>query len=237
MENQLKSNPTPVTELAKIPTMKELVEETEDSKKDNALMVLLNQNPHQSWLKVHPTIKVKNDDNTYSPHYYLPINRVEWLLSRVFTKWWVEIKSTVLMANSVVVSVRVYVQNPITKLTEWNEGVGAAPIQTDSGKGAMDWNFAKSHGVQIAAPIAESFAIKDAAEKWGKLFGKDLNRKDVINYDSLLKSSEITLDVLMPLYNEKLKSISAERKKHFDRIVNNQEKASYQKMFNELKSL
>jgi hypothetical protein len=166
-------------------------------------MVLLNQNPPDAWLKKHPTVR---------DHVYLPINRVEYLLSRIFGKWWVEIKNTQVIANSVAITVRVYVQNPITKLTEWNEGVGAAPIQTDSGKGAMDWNFAKSHGVQIAAPIAESFAIKDAAEKWGKLFGKDLNRKDVINYDSLLKSSEITLDVLMPLYNEKLKSISAERK-------------------------
>jgi hypothetical protein len=215
-------------QIAKVPTLAELIEDNDQSIKENALMVLLNQNPPDAWLKKHPTVR---------DHVYLPINRVEYLLSRIFGKWWVEIKNTQVIANSVAITVRVYVQNPITKLTEWNEGVGAAPIQTDSGKGAMDWNFAKSHGVQIAAPIAESFAIKDAAEKWGKLFGKDLNRKDVINYDSLLKSSEITLDVLMPLYNEKLKSISAERKKHFDRIVNNQEKASYQKMYNELKSL
>jgi hypothetical protein len=215
-------------QIAKVPTLAELIEDNDQSIKENALMVLLNQNPPDVWLKKHPTVR---------DHVYLPINRVEYLLSRIFGKWWVEIKNTQVIANSVAITVRVYVQNPITKLTEWNEGVGAAPIQTDSGKGAMDWNFAKSHGVQIAAPIAESFAIKDAAEKWGKLFGKDLNRKDVINYDSLLKSSEITLDVLMPLYNEKLKSISAERKKHFDRIVNNQEKASYQKMYNELKSL
>jgi hypothetical protein len=215
-------------QIAKVPTLAELIEDNDQSIKENALMVLLNQNPPDAWIKKHPTVR---------DHVYLPINRVEYLLSRIFGKWWVEIKNTQVIANSVAITVRVYVQNPITKLTEWNEGVGAAPIQTDSGKGAMDWNFAKSHGVQIAAPIAESFAIKDAAEKWGKLFGKDLNRKDVINYDSLLKSSEITLDVLMPLYNEKLKSISAERKKHFDRIVNNQEKASYQKMYNELKSL
>ena len=215
-------------QIAKVPTLAELIEDNDQSIKENALMVLLNQNPPDAWLKKHPTVR---------DHVYLPINRVEYLLSRIFGKWWVEIKNTQVIANSVAITVRVYVQNPITKLTEWNEGVGAAPIQTDSGKGAMDWNFAKSHGVQIAAPIAESFAIKDAAEKWGKLFGKDLNRKDVINYDSLLKQSEITLDVLMPLYNEKLKSIPAEKKKHFDRIVNNQEKASYQKMYNELKSL
>jgi hypothetical protein len=37
-----------------------------------------------------------------------------------------------------------------------------------------------------AAPAAESYAVKDAAEKIGKIFGKDLNRKDEIIYDSLI---------------------------------------------------
>ena len=37
----------------------------------------------------------------------------------------------------------------------------------------------------MGAPAAESYAVKDAAEKIGKLFGKDLNRKDNINYDNL----------------------------------------------------
>ena len=37
----------------------------------------------------------------------------------------------------------------------------------------------------MAAPAAESYAIKDAVEKLGKLFGKDLNRKDSMGYDML----------------------------------------------------
>ena len=216
-------------QIAKVPTLAELIEDNDQSIKENALMVLLNQNPPDVWLKKHPTI---ND------HVYLPINRVEWLLSRIFTKWWVEVKNTQLMANSVIVTVRVYVQNPLSKLTEWNEGVGAAPIQTDKGKGAMDWNFAKAHGVQIAAPIAESFAIKDAAEKWGKVFGKDLNRKDVISYDSLLASSEIMLDDhILPLYDRVGELLTPKEKEYAERIINNKEKASYQKLYNKLNSL
>jgi hypothetical protein len=230
-------SPPPGTPKTVLPTLAELVEETEGSYKENALMVLLNQDPPAVWLKTHPTVKIKNPDNTFSPHLYLPINRVEYLLTRIFGKWQVEIKSIQLIANSVLVSVKVHVTNPITKLSEWQEGVGASPIQTDAGKGAMDWNYAKSHGVQIAAPIAESYAIKDAAEKWGKIFGKDLNRKDVINYDSLLKSSEVTIDHIMPLYHEKLKSLSADDKKFAERIINAQEKASYTKLYNKLKSL
>jgi len=33
-----------------------------------------------------------------------------------------------------------------------------------------------------SAPAAESYAFKDAAEKFGKIFGKDINRKDNITY-------------------------------------------------------
>lgn len=90
------------------------------------------------------------------------------------------------IANSVVATVRLYVINPITQSEEWQDGIGAAPIQTDKGAGAMDWNKAKAQGVMMAAPSAETFAVKDAAEKFGKLFGKDLNRAEIINYDSLI---------------------------------------------------
>ncbi|NBW18610.1 MAG: hypothetical protein EBR82_62615 [Caulobacteraceae bacterium] len=161
-----------------IPTLQQIVEENELTLKDNALMVLLNQDPPKKWLKIHPM--TKGD--------YLPIERVEYLLSRIFNKWWVEVRDSKIMANSVVVTVRLYVINPITNSEEWQDGIGAMAIQTDKDKGAMDWNFAKADGVMKAAPAAETYAIKDAAEKFGKLFGKDLNRKEIIEYSSLLKN-------------------------------------------------
>lgn len=171
----------------KLPTLKDLIDENEDSLKQNALTVLLNQDPYDKWLKPHPTAKFKNESGQFEPCRYMSIERVEYLLTAVFTRWWVEVRDTKLFANSVAVTVRLYVINPITKETEWQDGVGATPIQTDSGKGAMDWNFAKSAGVQMALPSAETYAIKDAAEKFGKLFGKDVNRQAHISYDSLLK--------------------------------------------------
>lgn len=67
----------------------------------------------------------------------------------------------------------------------WQDGVGAAPLQINSGKGAIDFNEIKSNAVMLAAPASETYAIKDAAEKIGKIFGKDLNRHDQIMYDSL----------------------------------------------------
>ena len=39
--------------------------------------------------------------------------------------------------------------------------------------------------VKMALPGAESYAIKDAAEKIGRVFGKDLNRKELMAYENL----------------------------------------------------
>lgn len=171
----------------KLPTLDELIVNDDLSLRQNALTVLLNQAPPDKWLKPHPHAKFKNESGVYEPCRYLSIERVEYLLTRIFSKWWVEVKDTKIIANSVAVTVRLYVINPITKETDWQDGVGAAPIQTDSGAGATDWTKVKSSGVQMALPSAETYAVKDAAEKFGKLFGKDVNRQVYISYDSLLK--------------------------------------------------
>jgi hypothetical protein len=137
--------------------------------------VLVNQNPKNEWIRQHPMTRGE----------YLPIERVEWLLTQIFIEWKVEIKSVQVVANSVVVTIRLYVFDQMKKEWKWQDGVGASPIQTDKGAGAMDWNAVKSDAVMKAAPAAESFAVKDAAEKFGKLFGRDLNRKETFSYDNL----------------------------------------------------
>jgi hypothetical protein len=221
--------------LAKIPTLTDLISESDETIKENNLMVLLNQEPPKAWLSEHPMVTTKNKDGKYVPSVYLPINRVEYLLSRIFGKWWVEIRNTTIMANSVCVTVRVFVINPITKETEWNDGVGASPIQTEKDAGAMDWNKAKSAGVQMALPSAESYAIKDACEKWGKLFGKDLNRKESISYDSLLKGRVVILyDDLAQLYELKKGALTAKELVDAKRILTNKEENSYSKLHNTL---
>lgn len=170
-----------MNEIVKIPSLQDLVKEDERTLEQNALTVILNQPPPEKWLVKHPMI------NGYS---YLPIERVEYLLTRIFTKWWVEVKQCQVLANSIVVTVRLFVVNPLSKEIEFQDGIGASPIQTDKGAGAMDWNAAKNDGVQKAAPSAESYAIKDAAEKFGKLFGKDVSRKNSMDYTGLLKTKE-----------------------------------------------
>lgn len=161
----------------KVPSLQELISGDIDRKnQQNDLNILLNENPPAVWLKDHPMAKgVK----------YIPIERVEYMLTRIFKKWNVEIRQVQVIANSVVVTVRLYYQDVLSNEMLWQDGIGASPIQTDRGAGAMDWNKTKNDAVMKAAPAAESYAVKDAAEKIGKLFGKDMNRADKIMYDTL----------------------------------------------------
>lgn len=160
-----------------LPTYNELVSGDIDKKNSQTgVNMLLNMDPPSGWLKDHPMAKgVK----------YIPIERVEYLLTRIFKKWNVEIRQVQVIANSVVVTVRLYYQDVLSDEILWQDGIGASPIQTDKGAGAMDWNHTKNDAVMKAAPAAESYAVKDAAEKIGKLFGKDMNRADKIMYDTL----------------------------------------------------
>lgn len=137
--------------------------------------VLVNQPPKPEWIKIHPVTKEP----------YIPIERVEWLLINVIVRFRVEVRDTKQIANSVVVTIRLHYFDHVYNEWTFHDGIGAAPLQTEKNAGAIEWDKIKSAAVQIGAPAAESYAVKDAAEKIGKLFGKDLNRKEVISYDSL----------------------------------------------------
>ena len=159
-----------------LPTLKDLYSDIELKADQNDLNVLLNSKPKAEWIKEHPFIKKIK---------YIPIERVEWLLTRIFLRWHVEIKQVQILANSISVTIRLYYQDVLSKDMLFQEGVGAAPLQVDQGSGAIEFNKIKSNAVMLAAPAAESYAIKDAAEKIGKIFGKDLNRHDQIMYESM----------------------------------------------------
>ena len=154
-----------------LPILNDLYQDVELAARNSELNVLLNQQPKLDWIKQN---KFANNTN------YLPIEKVEYLLTSIFLSWRLEIKEVTVIANSVVVCVRLHIQSPITGEWDWQDGIGAAPIQTKSGAPATDFSQVQTSAVQMAAPAAESYALKDAAEKLGKLFGKDLNRKDVL---------------------------------------------------------
>lgn len=221
-----------------IPTIDELAQNDDMSLKNNALMVLLNQPPKPQWLKHHPIAKMKNDKGENVPLPYLPIERVEWLLSYIYTKWWVEVRDVKIITNSVVVTVRLYVVNPLDKSVEYQDGVGASPIQTNAGAAASDFMQVKANGVQIATPAAKSYAVKDAAEGFGKLFGKDVGRAVNLSYDAFLKGDAVTLEELTELYELKKDSplLTAKDHDNINRIIDpaNPEKKSFSKIHSQL---
>lgn len=182
METATKSNGVAMVnghkpkQLKPVPKLQDLVNMEVVNSNENELQVLLNQNPPEAWIK---TNKYANNSR------YLAIDKVEYMLTSVFLKWWVEVLEWKVIANSVAVAVRLFYVSPITGETLHQDGLGAMPMQTDEGAGAVDFNHIKTSAVQMALPGAESYAIKDAAEKIGRVFGKDLNRKDLMGYENL----------------------------------------------------
>ena len=171
----------------KLPSLQDLqTGDLAQLKNQNELNILLNHPPKPEWVKGHPFV-TKKDPNTgeWVPLQYLPIERIEYLLTSIFIIWRVEIRNIQTIANSVVMTVRVHYRNPVTNEMEWQDGVGASPIQTDKDAGATDFTKVKAGAVMMAAPAAKSFAVKDAAEQLGQFFGKDLNRADQIAYDAM----------------------------------------------------
>lgn len=205
-----------------LPKIQDLYDNKELVLQENKLQILLNQPPKNEWLKVHPMVKTQ----------YIPIERIEWLLTNVFVKWWVEIRTVQLIANSIVITIRLFYKNPLSDEILCQDGIGASPLQTDKGCGATDFNAIKSSSVQIASPAAESYAVKDAAEKIGKLFGKDLNRADQIAYNlNINDKSVITKESLKELYNNVKNLLTESEQKDAERIIVYNEQNSFEKLY------
>lgn len=194
-----------------LPKIEVLYTDLEKASKHNELNRLLNCNPKPEWIKEN---KYANNSK------YIPVGIVEYLLTSIFIKWRVEVKGIQVIANSVVAIVRLYVLDPVTGEWDWQDGVGASPIQTKQGAAATDFSQVNTSAVQMAAPAAETFAFKDAAEKLGKLFGKDINRKDdqQIDYTQMMDKrfsgviKEIPDELIMVIEN------CMEKEKLFDEI-------------------
>lgn len=156
-----------------LPTLQELHHDLDKAFKNDGLNMLLNQPVPVNWIKDHPFAKnVK----------YIPIEKIEFLLTRIFQEWRVEVIDYKQVFNSISCHVRLHYKNPITGDWSYHDGVGAVGIQTDKGALASDLSAIKQDAVMKALPAAKSYAVKDAAENLGELFGKNLNRKDTIAF-------------------------------------------------------
>lgn len=145
-------------------------------KNKDILREVLAQNPPKEWVKMHPYAKdVK----------YLPIDKVESTLDAIFQDWRVEIKQLFQLAQSICAVIRLHYRDPVTGEWTYHDGTGAVPLKTDKGASAADLSKIKSDAVATGAPAAVSFAIKDAADHLGNIFGRNLNRHETVTLPSL----------------------------------------------------
>jgi hypothetical protein len=146
-------------------------------------LAFINTDPPETWLEQHPLAKgVK----------YVPIGRVEWLLDRIFQQWKPEVLNISTMFNSITCTVRLHYKHPVTGEWTYADGVAAVPAKTDQGAKASDMSAIKSEAVMTGLPAAKSFAIKDAADHIGKIFGRDINRKQNLDFIASYTPDEAT---------------------------------------------
>lgn len=168
---------TPTQELLKLPTLAELYEDQDTAFKQNALLVILNANPNPAWIKQHKDIKL----NDGTPYKYLPVDKIEYMLKRIFKFYKIEVTGQGTAFNGVWVTVRVHYKDPITSEWLFHDGIGACAMQTNQGAKASDMMAIKSNAVQLGFPSAKAYAIKDACDHFGKIFGSELNNKESLS--------------------------------------------------------
>lgn len=174
METPNLKNLPKVKEKAKLPTIQELFEDSiQLAGKAEALNTLLNHEPRKEWVKEHPFIK---------GHRYLPIDKVEYLLRKIFKHYRIEITGQGTAFNGVWVTVRVHYFNPAVGEMSFVDGIGAAQLQTAKGTSPADLVNINNGAISMAFPIAKTLAIKDACQLIGNIFGGNLDRKDTIQF-------------------------------------------------------
>lgn len=165
--------------MSNLPKIQDLYSDKIATQKQDLFMALMNQEPKREWVKTHPFIKGYN---------YLPIDRIEYLLKTIFKSYKIEITGQGQSFNGVWVTVRVHYLHPVTGEWLFHDGIGAAQLQTAKGTSPADLANINNGALSMAFPVAKTIAIKDAADHFGKLFGADLNRKELITY-----SADLTL--------------------------------------------
>jgi len=176
---------------------------------------------------------------------YVPIGVVEECLRQVFFRQVdFEITNTYRDLNSFIVTVRIHYKCPISGEKRFIDGIGAKALQQDSGAKIYDFNSTmKSNALELGVGNAYSIAIKNASKKLGVLFGSDLNRDEDLIENLNVFSEKVTnkpayqLKEIKKLFSEKESRINPNEIPNLNRIIDNEEKLSYNKVLKYLKSV
>lgn len=144
--------------------------------KYSKMNTLLGSEPRKEWVREHPFAKGVR---------YIPIERIEMMLRQLYGVFEVTVRDFKVIANSVAVHITLTITDPISGQKISQDGLGAMPIQLDKDSNPTDFSKIKPNAIMLALPSAESYALKDAAEKLGKIFGADLNRKEKVYYQHI----------------------------------------------------
>lgn len=172
-----------MNEVAKLPKIQDLVSDVDEAFKNDQFKLLVNQNPPNAWIK---TNKYANNS------IYVPIDKVEYLLDKIIQHWKVEILEVKPMFNAIMVTIRLHYRNPVDGIWYFHDGVGCKELQTRAESGTLmpDFSNISKGATEIAAPIAKTQAIKDACDHIGRIFGRDLNRKDVVEFQATYQNKD-----------------------------------------------
>lgn len=188
----------------------------------------LNQEPNPDEMEKTPDQKANS----------IPISFIEMTLDEYFFGLWdTENFKWAVIANEVVGSIDLTVLNPVTGSKIKRAGAAAIQIMVDKGANAMDITKKKSNALDMGFPKLKAECVKNAAQSLGKLFGRDINRKKADQFNGLIKKEAMPYDDLKHLFEEKKNMLDEETYINGNRILDNKETASYNKLYKYLESL
>lgn len=230
----------------KPPTIAELSENLETAAKNDILNIALNQEPPVSWIKSHPLINVKIGEKggqaIFEPLKYIPIDKQRLLGRRFFGIVEEEILREGVMFQSVYVAVRLNYRHPITGEKLFMDGIGAVGVQTDKGASAADLSKIKSDAIMKALPAAKSYALKNAFDSIGRIFGGEIQKNAIQFTEGTTMYAKSFFDApniedLTELFELKKEALTGQDLENAQRIIDNKETASYIKLYKQLQSL
>lgn len=121
----------------------------------------------------------------------MPISYVESLLDELYNGLWSTRNfTTSMIANEIVGQIELEVTHPVTGQIITRTGAGAIQLTMDSAPSgisgqernlwAQDLKNKKPNALDLAYPKLKAECIKNAAKGLGKIFGRDLNRKEKV---------------------------------------------------------
>jgi hypothetical protein len=122
---------------------------------------------------------------------YVSIGYIENKLDEIYLHTWKtsNIKAYQLL-NSICVEITLSVLDPVSG--QWIEraGVGAVPIQTKKGEILISPESLNTFAIQKGLPAAKAYALKNAAQSLGVIFGRNINRVEDFEFTPLSEQVE-----------------------------------------------